>query len=212
MVTIILTMPRHFIALNFPPTVRDGIIRAVAPLREAGFPFRWTPPDNLHITLSFLGDVDDHSLHSPNERSLDIVELLMELADSNPPFTLSLTRLGTFPTRNPRVLWVGVEECAALLDLHRRLTTPLATLGFEAEERPFRPHITVGRAARDARPRDFHGLDALLAKPFPPVDVNIRSIDLMRSRLTPEGARYEVDERFELTGWGQEPGDAPSGS
>lgn len=189
---------RLFLALEPPDPVRRRIAAAAAELRRtagrAEADVRWVPPENVHLTLQFLGAV-------PEERVADIEAALAAAAAASAPLALELTGAGGFPNaRRPRVLWLGfggdVPALAALVqDLGRRL----APLGFAPEARPYSPHLTLGRA-RD--PRGAPGLGGALtalarSDGFP---WRVTEVVLFESHLSPKGPRYEAVARAALGG------------
>jgi RNA 2',3'-cyclic 3'-phosphodiesterase len=152
-------------------------------------PVKWVRPENIHLSLKFLGDVDDtreHELHAALQRAAG--------TGSEPrPLTLQITGFGVFPDyHRPRVLWAGVTPEPGLELLQHGVEHAFAPLGFPTEARAFRPHVTLGRAAREAKPRDFAGLEELL----PGIDfdetVTVTDVDLMQSTLQPGGPVYQV--------------------
>lgn len=176
---------RLFFAVNLPADERDRLYGAVAPLRAAGLPVRWVPPENLHVTLWFLGTV-------PQPRVAAVREAGARAAAGVGAFDLRLEGVGAFPNaRRPRVIWIGVADAEPLRRLHAALGRALAPLGFAPEDRPFQPHVTLGRVRDNARPADLARFGELAgavayAGAFP-----VHSLDLMRSELSPQGARYE---------------------
>jgi 2'-5' RNA ligase len=152
-------------------------------------PVKWVRPENIHLSLKFLGDVDE-------TREPELVAALQRAAGgrSEPrPLTLQIAGFGVFPDyRRPRVLWVGVTPDPGLELLQHGVEQAFAPLGFPTEGRAFRPHITLGRAARDARPREFAGLDALLEGLQFDATVTVSEVDLMQSTLKPDGPVYQV--------------------
>jgi 2'-5' RNA ligase len=106
---------------------------------------------------------------------------------------LQITGFGAFPDyHRPRVLWAGVTPDPGLELLQHGVEQAFAPLGFPTEARAFRPHVTLGRAARDARPRDFTGLEAILAGTDFDETVTVAEVDLMQSTLKPDGPVYQV--------------------
>ncbi len=176
---------RLFIGLSLPADVRDTVYEAAAPLRDAGFPVRWVEAESLHVTLKFLGWVRP-------ERVDEIRETMAGATANTRPFELRVGGIGAFPSlRRPRVIWVGVEATPPLRGLKQDLEWAFAGLGFETELRAFQPHITLGRALREAGAGDFRELEAVLDEVDATAVVPIREIDLIRSHLSPSGARYE---------------------
>ncbi len=177
---------RLFVALNLPSRERKALHRAAAPLRQAALPVHWVEPDALHLTLKFFGWV--------RPRDVDrIAGTMAEAAAKTRPFEMPIGGLGAFPTRRrPRVLWVGVDATPPLRCLKHDLEWLFAPLGFEREIRAFQPHVTLGRAHRDARAGDFRDLEALFGRIEYTATVPVRTVDLMRSHLSAAaGARYE---------------------
>ncbi len=100
---------------------------------------------------------------------------------------------GAFPDcRRPRVLWVGIGGEPALEILQHHVEQEFAPLGFPTEARAFRPHVTLGRAGREARPPDFAGLEAALERLRYDASVVVDALDLMQSTLQSGGAVYNV--------------------
>jgi len=176
---------RLFVAINLPRDLRDAILAAAAPLRARPLPVRWVDPDGLHLTLKFLGEVAD-------ERLPEIVTALERACVGARPFPLEVGGFGAFPNPSrPRVVWVGCETAPPLELLQHGVERAFADIGFPVEGRPFRPHLTLGRAKADAR-GEVRGLeDRLEALAFADT-FTVTSVDLMESTLTPRGARYTV--------------------
>ncbi len=177
---------RLFVALNFPDALRDGVWRAATPLRERGFPVKWVRPDGVHLTVKFLGDVED-------AREGELRAALGRAVAGARALPLTVSGFGVFPDwSRPRVFWAGVEPDPALELFQDSVEREFAPLGFPTEARAFRPHLTLGRAARDARPRDFAGLEQLLAGLEFTGTAVVGSVDLMQSTLQSGGAVYQV--------------------
>jgi len=177
---------RLFVALNLPKKERLRIHRAARDLREAELPVRWVEPDNFHITLKFLGQVHD-------DRVGDVARTMEKVASSTGAFPMTLEGFGAFPTiRRPRVLWLGVEASPELRCLKQDVEWALGDCGFEPETRAFHPHVTLGRANGKDSAGAFRGLDELVAGLEFHGTVRVHRLDLMRSHLSREGARYSV--------------------
>ncbi len=147
---------RLFVALNFPPQLRQALWEATAPLRERAWPVTWARADAIHLTLKFLGEVAE-------EREPDVRTALTRAVAGARALPLALGGFGVFPDlRRPRVVWVGVTPDPALELLQHQVEREFAPLGFATEARAFRPHVTLGRAPRDARPAAFTGIEAAL--------------------------------------------------
>ncbi|MHB8781976.1 MAG: RNA 2',3'-cyclic phosphodiesterase [Desulfobacteria bacterium] len=175
---------RAFLGVGLPADVREAIASAIAPVRGLHAPVAWTEPRNLHITLNFLGDISPERV-ALVERSMRVVASGIE------PFSLTPEGGGAFPgTRNPRILWVGFLEPLELVrQLQQNMENALSGAGFPREDRPYHPHITVGRT-RGALPPAWgeRFVRALSGKRFDAVPVS--SFTLYESRLGPGGAVY----------------------
>ncbi|HEY3220102.1 MAG TPA: RNA 2',3'-cyclic phosphodiesterase [Gemmatimonadales bacterium] len=171
--------------------MRQELWDALAPLRErrAQLPVKWVRPENIHLSLKFLGDVEE-------TREPELREALQRAASTGPeprPLTLQITGFGVFPDyRRPHVLWAGVTPDPGLELLQHGVEQAFAPLGFPTEARAFRPHVTLGRAARDARPRDFTGLAEILGGTAFDATVTVSEVDLMQSTLQKDGPVYQV--------------------
>ena len=189
---------RLFVALEPPEPVRRRLGALAEDLRRgagrAGDEVRWVPPANVHLTLQFLGAV-------PEERVAAVEAALGEAAAGARPLSLSVRGVGGFPNaRRPRVLWAGLEgDLAPLAALVAGLGARLGKLGFPPEDRPFSPHLTLGRA------RDGHGAPGLagaLARAGQAEAAPWRASELVlfESHLSPRGPRYEAIARVALGG------------
>jgi 2'-5' RNA ligase len=152
-------------------------------------PVKWVRPENIHLSLKFLGDVEETG-------EPELAAALTRAAGTRGephPLTLQITGFGVFPDyHRPHVLWAGVTPEAGLELLQHGVEQAFAPLGFPTEARAFRPHVTLGRAARDARPRDFTGLEEILAGTGFDATVTVAEVDLMQSTLQPTGPVYQV--------------------
>lgn len=176
---------RLFVALNLPHELRREIYDAAAPLRALGLPVRWVDPAQIHLTLKFLGEV-------PEPEVAAVGACIASVARRHEPFALRIGGLGGFPSlERPRVLWLGVQAPPVLGALQAALEKELEALGFAPEDRPFRPHLTLGRVRTDARGGSFRGLGERAGALRIDATVAVRTVDLMRSTLDPRGARYD---------------------
>jgi 2'-5' RNA ligase len=177
---------RLFLALNLPPTVREALWAATEPLRDLGLPVKWVRGEGIHLTLKFLGDVDEG-------REAELMAALARAASGGRALPLAVGGFGVFPDfRRPRVVWAGIAPEPALEILQHRVEQEFAPLGFPTEARAFRPHVTLGRAAREARPRDLMGLEGALAALEFAETALVGAVDLMQSTLQSGGAVYQV--------------------
>ena len=146
---------------------------------------RWVRSDLIHLTLKFLGEVDE-------SRIGDIGDGVTQAVEGTRPFRLPVRNFGAFPTvKHPRVVWVGCEGLPVLELLEDSVEREMSAFGFAIEGRPFRPHLTIGRTARAARRSDFEDFDKELDRLDFFEEPNVATIDLMRSTLGRGGPRYE---------------------
>lgn len=184
---------RLFLGVRLPQNVMDllATVQQAAGTRDTEHALRWVRPENLHVTLHFLGDTDEEIIP-------EVVAAMDTAVGAVSPARTTLGRAGTFPSaRRPRVLWVGVQDETGLLaGVHRALSDPLLELGFELDSRPYHQHITVGyarkRARRAAVVRAFTGFLAAaqeeLTEPLP--EIPVQKVDLVESRLSSRGPTY----------------------
>lgn len=183
---------RIFVAINLPADMRRRLESAAEPLREEAFPVRWVAPANVHLTLKFLGEVTE-------ERASAVTAAIDDVVAGVAPFQLIAEGFGAFPSpERPQVVWIGIELSAELRSLQERVERALAELGFPRENRSFHPHLTIGRARKGAARSAFRGLGASMGKLEYHDEFQVRSIDVMKSRLTPSGAIYSVLHSAEL--------------
>jgi 2'-5' RNA ligase len=152
---------------------------------------KWVQPEGLHVTLKFLGGVDE-GLVPELSRELDVI------AQAYHPLQVMLSRLGAFPdTRRPRVVWAGLSgDVRTMAEIAERVDRICSSFGMEPEKRPFRAHITIGRLKIPTV------ID--LSQEVRETGFTIEHIVLYKSELTPTGARYSVLHRSVL---GQEKGE-----
>ncbi|MBX6362987.1 MAG: RNA 2',3'-cyclic phosphodiesterase [Gemmatimonadetes bacterium] len=176
---------RLFVALTLDAAERRRVAEAAARLRESGLPVRWVDAESLHLTLKFLGEVPD--------RAVGVVEdVVRRVAASIPPFHVGLGGIGAFPDlQRPRVVWMGVQAPPELGRLQARLEEEFAREGFAREERPYSAHLTLGRTRPGARAHELRPLRELASLVDYSGAIEARTVDVMRSRLSPAGARYE---------------------
>lgn len=181
---------RAFVAILLNEEVRTLVAEEITRLRPLGRSVRWVPPENLHLTLKFLGE--------RSREELGRVETALAAAvEGVAPFTMGFHGVGAFPgLARPRVFWVGVRDGAREAKiLYGRVESALAPLAIPREDRPFSPHLTIGRARLPSGLADLQQAIAHEAhKEFGAVTV--RALSLMRSDLSPAGPRYT-----ELTGF-----------
>lgn len=185
-------MPRLFVAIDPPPGIREQLGTLCCGLPGA----RWVEPEQLHLTLRFIGDVDGSVL-------IRVQEILAAVRVG--AFSLRLEGIGFFPPRgSPRVVWVGIRKNEQLLHLHNRIESVLVRAGLAPEDRKFSPHITLARlkntpASRIGAYLAQHGL-------FITEEFQVNEFLLYSSVLNSRGARHYIEEGYPLDGAGRREG------
>lgn len=186
---------RLFVAVNFPFEIKKSIGSFIQDLRKVKADLKWVEPENLHLTVQFLGNVSE-------EQVADIVEALKRPAAGIAPFTLKLSGVGVFPARErPRVFWVGAAgETDKLLELSRRVQRELKGLGFDPGKNKFSPHLTIARLRSPAGFSDVMDRAEKAAENKVFGSAKISTVDLMLSELGPKGPKYYTLARAPLGG------------
>lgn len=177
-------MIRLFVAIELPEELRERLA-----LMQAGLPgASWVDPDNLHVTLRFIGETAENRLE-------EIDELLSGIAAK--PFDLSLAGVGSFARgREPTSLWVGLDRSEALMALQSRIHKALTREGFPSDEKRYTPHVTLARLHRTPEPdlATFIAAHNLYrAEPF-----RVAQFTLFSSQLTSAGSIYSAEADYPL--------------
>ncbi len=182
-----MTAIRSFIAIDLNPETQKMLGEAVRGLKPgAGNVVRWVPENNIHITLKFLGDT------SPTNLEI-LKKIITTEAGRVQPFEIQVDGLGAFPSiRRPRVVWVGMQAPPTLFALQRSIDVETQRLGYAPEDRPFSPHLTLGRLAHNATPEEIRQVGEKLAVSQVTIhaSVQVKTVILFRSDLQPSGAIY----------------------
>ena len=183
---------RLFFGIELSPELKSVAAKVADTARRAvekaapRAPIRWVNPENLHITTWFLGEVDD-------ERGKRL-RAMLEAPFTMERFSLRLEGVGTFPpSGRPRVIWIGLSQSVeSLVSLYQELAQRLPPIGFEAERRPYTPHLTLARV-KEIRAADAAAVRrALSSVRFRSVDGDVEHLTLFRSHLSPKGSQYEA--------------------
>ncbi|HYA41322.1 MAG TPA: RNA 2',3'-cyclic phosphodiesterase [Syntrophobacteraceae bacterium] len=175
---------RSFIAIDLSDGARRQIEAFIRELRKSDAKVGWVRVEGIHLTLKFLGNVAPGLIE-------EIKPVLAGAALQTAPIHIEPAGCGAFPSmKSPRVIWVGLRgQIGPLAELARQVEAALVPLGFKPEERPFRPHLTIGRVRGRQR---LHALQEILlahqdftAEPF-----DAYQVVLYKSELRPDGARY----------------------
>jgi 2'-5' RNA ligase len=175
---------RAFVALELDARLRAALSDLQARLRPRLGAIRLVRPDAIHLTLRFLGASSPAQLET-------LGPPLAAAARACPPAEVRTTELGTFPERgSPRVLWLGIELPAAVLELQQACERAARAGGFESEGRPFRAHLTLGRWRERARRPELPAVEL--------GSTQLETLALFESELRPDGAIYTPLARFPL--------------
>ena len=183
-----MSVVRAFIAIDLPPHLQDRLSQlSNAMKKEMGdVPIRWVATENMHLTMKFLGDVSLNNLDV-------LTNILIREAAAREPMVISLGGVGAFPKmRRPRIIWAGMKAPPELASLQRGIDKQTARVGYAREQRPFSPHITMGRVSRNATPDHVRIIGDMLSTQnigFLGV-ARVREVHLFRSDLQSDGVVY----------------------
>ncbi len=178
---------RTFIATEIPEVQKKVIWEFVLSHKKNNLPVKWVAYENLHITLKFIGEIDERKLDS-------IKSALSTVSGKTKCFKMQLGNPGCFPNiRNPRVLWIGVSIGAEhLIKLADELENSLIQCGIKKEEKKFHPHLTIGRI------KTFFKVDDIINKSIATEPFDVKEFILFKSTLLPSGPVYEKIKNFAL--------------
>lgn len=181
---------RTFIAIDLEKELKKNLSLLVTNLEKGRKNIKWVEWKGMHLTIKFLGEISE-------EKVGEVEDILKKISGMYKPFPLKLKGTGYFPPekKNPRVIWVGVEEEKTLLSLQDQLERELEKIGFPPEKRKFHPHLTLGRV------KFTSGLQETLEELERHRDSNfgemiVRKMTFFQSTLKPSGAEYTVISEF----------------
>ena len=179
---------RLFVALEIPSTVRDNLAALIKSLRAVSPQTRWVRPENLHVTLKFIGEVPEAKLAGIREGLASV--------RSEEPVALDFRGLGFFPNeKHPRVFWAGIETSPNLKTLAADIDGTTEKLGIAREQRPFSPHLTIARFEPPRLPEKLRAaIQENAALDFG--SLRTSQFHLIESKLKPSGAEYTTVESF----------------
>jgi RNA 2',3'-cyclic 3'-phosphodiesterase len=187
---------RLFVAVFPPPEIQQRLAEATRDLESGLSPkaVAWTRPEQIHLTLNFLGNVEC-------SRVDEFARTIEQTCLRSKPHLLRAQGIGCFPSASrPQIIWAGLAGAVAVLqELKKSLDESLAKLGYVPETRPFHPHLTIGRV-KQLKAADRRHLAATLP-PWREKEFGswtAERIDLMRSTLSPTGAKYALLQSFAL--------------
>jgi 2'-5' RNA ligase len=185
---------RSFLAIELPGSILRKIGEVQGSLRSSRADVRWTNPEAIHLTLKFFGNIEESRIDP-------ILKSIEGPIQNTQPFSLKVRGVGAFPhLKNPRVIWIGlVDESEALTTLQKQIEIYLEKIGFQREDRPFRPHLTLGRMKSSRGKEELaEGMERYREKEFG--DFGVERMVLFKSDLKPSGPIYTPLKEMRLGG------------
>jgi len=177
-------MPRLFVAIDLPLHIRERLFSLCCGLPGA----KWVNPEQMHLTLRFIGDVDSTVFKDVRDALLDV---------QSEPFSMLLEGIGFFPPRKqPRVVWVGIRKSEQLIQLRNRIESVLVRAGLEPEGRKYAPHITLARLKNT--PPSKIGAYLVHNGMFLSEEFSVGEFLLYSSVLNSKGAKHFIEEGYLL--------------
>lgn len=178
---------RTFIAIELPAETQAQLDEIISPMKsKLTGAVRWTPLGNIHVTLKFLGEVSPSNLET-------LKSMVKSLSSKQTEFEIQIGKIGAFPSiKRPRVIWVGVEMHSALNALQQSVENEIVKLGYPAEDRPFSPHLTLGRVNHHTTSGEIDKITKTLSS----IQINkinpftVNHLTLFKSELKPTGSVY----------------------
>lgn len=161
---------RLFIAINFTPEVKGKLSRVIQELNKEALRGNFTKTSNLHLTLAFLGEVSSNRIQ-------DILKVMNQIFKGKNSFEIKIGGLGKFINREELLYWCGIQENETLTKLQNMLIQGLKAYEFTVDDKPFQPHITLGRRCKMGLNFD----EKEFAKKIPPINMEVAMIHLMKS-------------------------------
>lgn len=187
---------RAFIAIDPPQEIKNYLADIQTKLKKSNADVKWVKPQNIHLTLKFLGEIDDTKLHK-------IIDILNGISLNHAGFFMRTAHVGAFPRiQSPRVIWVGIDKGNdRITSIVHELEEKIEKIGLPKEEKSFSSHITIGRTKSSLNREKLSGLlnnaaHEGLATNFP--EFFVPNIILFKSVLTPQGPVYETLKEFNL--------------
>jgi 2'-5' RNA ligase len=175
---------RSFLAIELPKPILRKIEEVQGDLRLTHADVRWVSPEKIHLTLKFFGNIEESRIDS-------IFKSIEESVQNTLPFSLKVRGVGAFPQmKNPRVIWMGlVNGSEALISLQKQIEDQLEKIGFQPEDRPFHPHLTLGRMKSSRGKNELvRRMEKHKEEEFG--DLPVERVVLFKSDLRPSGPIY----------------------
>ena len=184
---------RCFLAIDLNEDVYQALEDLSQKLRSPRIDVRWVRTKNIHLTLRFFGEISSQEITSASQAIEKAVETVS-------PFEIKIQGLGAFPSlRSPRIVWAGIDASHQLIDLEQRISSELKQKEWPPPDKPFKPHLTLGRVKSSRNKQDFvhlvikHG-QASIGR------LDVDHVSLIRRDLRPSGAVYTPINRFSFKG------------
>ena len=187
-------MIRSFLAIELPKPILRKIEEVQGDLRSTRADVRWVNPEKIHLTLKFFGNIEELRIEP-------IFKSIEEPIRNTLPFSLEVRGVGAFPhLRNPRVIWMGlVDGREVLVSFQKQIETQLEKIGFQPEDRPFHPHLTLGRMKSSRGKEELVGrMERHKEEEFG--DFQVERVILFKSDLKPSGPIYTLLKEIKLGG------------
>ncbi len=170
---------RLFIAINFSENEKNAIENIIKKIEKDSLQGRFVKNEHMHLTLEFIGDI-------PNEKVEIIKDAIEQITFE--PFTMNLSELGYFKRREGNIYWLGIENNEVLFEVQRRLHEDLINRGFKLENRPYKPHITIGRKVKVRENFNPENLNDEIRE----ISIGVDEVDLMESEFKDGKLVYSV--------------------
>lgn len=187
-------MIRSFLAIELPNPILKKIEEVQGDLRSTRADVRWVNPEKIHLTLKFFGNIEESRIDL-------ILKSIEEPVRNTLPFSLRVLGVGAFPNlKNPRVVWMGlVDGKDVLTSFQKQIENQLGKIGFQSEDRPFHPHLTLGRMKSSRGKEDLVGrMEKHKEEEFG--DLPVERVVLFKSDLRPTGPIYTPLRELRLGG------------
>lgn len=167
---------RLFIAIPLPQDVKQKLLDLQQPING----IRWQSQEQMHLTIKFVGEVDQATAGELRDELHTI---------THPHFAMTIAGIGYFPKgKQPKVLWAGIKENASLQELHKKVEHCCDKNGIAPENRPYKPHVTIGRTKNTPKQAVTSYINQ--HEPFVLPDIQVSEFALYESKLHPDGARH----------------------
>jgi 2'-5' RNA ligase len=174
---------RTFIAINIEEEIKEILSKEIEKLINPKDKIKWVLKQSLHLTLKFLGNITSSKIE-------EVYQKIKPIVQKESPFRISLKSLGIFPNfKKPQIVWIKVNEGREkIIELAKEIDVSLEEIGFLKEKREYIPHLTIGRIKKLNNKEEFlKRIDKLDIQEYTTI---AKSVDIMKSNLTPKGAIY----------------------